>query len=65
MDTYEKKYNEALERAQKVTRAGGDVAVVIVQDIFPELRESEDERIRKALIRGLSEGLSEHNWQGF
>lgn len=31
----------------------------------PELRESEDERIRKALICGLSEGLSEHNWQGF
>lgn len=35
------------------------------EEIFPQLRESEDERIRKALICGLSEGLSEHNWQGF
>ena len=50
MDAYEKKYNEALERAQKVTRAGGDVAMEIVQSIFPELRESEDERIRKELV---------------
>lgn len=50
---YEKKYNEALERAQKVTRAGGDVAKEIVQYIFPELCESEDERIRKGLIEAL------------
>lgn len=47
MDKYEKLYNEALERAQKVTRAGGDVAMVIVQNIFPELAESEDERMMK------------------
>lgn len=58
MDTYEKKYNEALERAQKVTRAGGDVAMVIVQDIFPELAESEDERIRKYLIEELKAAKS-------
>lgn len=52
---YEKKYNEALERAQKVTQAGGDVAVVIVQNIFPELRESEDERIIQNLIDAFTE----------
>lgn len=48
-----KAYDEALERAQKVTRAGGDVAMVIVQDIFPELRES-NEMIRKSLIEFLT-----------
>ena len=42
-----KAYDEALERAQKATRAGSDVAMDIVQYIFPELAESEDERIRK------------------
>ena len=47
---YEKKYNEALERAQKATRAGSDVAMDIVQYIFPELAESEDERIINAII---------------
>ena len=43
-------YDEALERAQKATRAGSDVAMDIVQYIFPQLAESEDERIRKALV---------------
>ena len=44
---YEKKYKEALERArelnEKVTGASYDY-------IFPELKESEDERMRNAAI---------------
>lgn len=55
---YEKKYKEALKRAQNVTRAGGDVAMYIVQYIFPELAESEDERIRKYLIDELKAAKS-------
>ena len=43
---YEQKYKEALERAKKFEdKYGGDYAGYI----FPELAESEDERIRKWL----------------
>ena len=44
---YEKAYKEALERAKSFQeKYGGDYAGYI----FPELRESEDERIRKFLV---------------
>lgn len=42
---YEKKYKDALERAKK-----GEC----LENIFPELKESKDERIRKALINVFS-----------
>lgn len=42
---YEKAYKEALERA----RAGKPM-----NEVFPELKESEDERIRKALLKLVS-----------
>lgn len=51
MDTFEKKYNEALERAKAYHRnelAGSRKEMM--EYIFPELRESEDERIRKAIV---------------
>lgn len=43
---YEKKYKEALERAKKGK---------CLENIFPELRESEEERIRKELLDYLDE----------
>lgn len=45
MDTYEKKYKEALEWARKVMQ--GKVGFVLdeVLEKFPELKESEDEKI--------------------
>ena len=43
---YEKKYNEALERARKYMDDG---YTVLMPDLVPDLRESEDERIRKAI----------------
>jgi len=43
----------------------GMEAVVKDGKVIVREKENEDERIRKALICGLSEGLSEHNWQGF
>jgi len=53
MDTYEKKYKEALERAKKELGTCGshdcDAARQIFR-LFPELKESEDEKIRKELI---------------
>lgn len=59
MENYEQKYKEVLERAKKILEfyknpAYEEVYVYAKEDIpfiFPELTESEDERIRKTLIR--------------
>lgn len=52
---YEKRYNEALSRAKYYYNKGKTVefANYIVSDIFPELKESEDDKIRKDLINFL------------
>ena len=48
---YEKKYKEALERAKQFSEKPYlEDSKGIVEYIFPELAESEDERIRKSLI---------------
>ena len=44
---YEKKYNKALERAKYYHDRDN---IQFLENIFPELKESEDERIRKSLI---------------
>lgn len=51
---YEKKYNEALAIA-KETYETQPVYRAWLEKMFPELRESEDERIRKALIKEFEE----------
>ena len=49
---YEKKYKEALERAKQFSEKPYlEDSKGIVEYIFPELKESEDERIREWLIR--------------
>ena len=54
MNTYEKKYKEALERAREEWTNNLDNAYSNYRErleiIFPELKESEDERIRKWII---------------
>ena len=45
-----KAYDEAIERARKYMAKGYDV---LMTDIFPELKESEDEMIRKEIITAL------------
>lgn len=48
---YEKKYKEALEWARQVINGKiGFVRNEVEEEIFPELKESEDERIRKECI---------------
>lgn len=48
---YEKKYKEALERAKQFSEKPYlEDSKGIVEYIFPEFQESEDERIRKSLI---------------
>lgn len=49
---YEKKYNEALKRGKAAIDVAADRDLVksVAITIFPELAESEDERIRKFLV---------------
>ncbi len=49
-----KAYDEALERAKEIiecSKNSGSKEVRMVLSFFPELRENEDEIIRKALIK--------------
>ena len=59
---YEKKYNEALERARKIHREIVNNEIIgfpgQIEEIFPELRESEDERV----IRTLYYLVRDHDW---
>lgn len=51
MESYEEKYKKALERALKLrVQNPFDTVSQMMEHIFPELKESEDERIRKSLI---------------
>lgn len=54
MDTYKKKYKKALEKAKSMIddlRKGEDIlAVSDLESMFPELKESEDERVRKEIM---------------
>ena len=54
MENYEEKYKKALGRAiaqqETYIHLGNVSAAKAIENIFPELRESEDERIRKELI---------------
>lgn len=49
---YEEKYKNALERANKLYEQG--TITESLGYVFPELKESEDERIRKAIIAYIS-----------
>ena len=62
---YEKKYKEALERAKKTLEKSSakDEAKLVVEYFFPELAESEDERIRKWILEYLYDGLRKSDEQ--
>lgn len=63
---YEKKYKEALNRAKEkrdeYKRLDGEESFVPsdIEYIFPELKDSEDEKIRKGLIQHLQELRKSH-----
>ena len=62
---YEKKYKEALERAralrnEAIEKEYVDDYIKDYETIFPELRESEDERIRKAIIEAIKDYWSDN-----
>ena len=51
---YEKKYNEALEKARQLCAYPTTTPFISdLQDLFPELAESEDEKIRKAIVNAI------------
>lgn len=51
MDTYEKKYKEIVGQIKKAyLYAQTDSTKAVLEEIFPELKESEDERIKEAII---------------
>lgn len=51
MENYEEKYKEALERARQALLDGGisSNTIAYITNIFPELAENEDEKIKKVL----------------
>ena len=59
---YEKKYKEALERARALNegKTTGAFGETVCEYIFPELKESEDERIRKQILAFLKEFERDH-----
>lgn len=57
---YEKEYNTALERASKLrVQNPFDTVGQMVEHIFPELKESEDEKMKKAIIHVLYENYTD------
>lgn len=52
---YEKKYKEALERAKQIQStpytAHWDIMKEVCEELFPELKESEDEKIRNFVFK--------------
>ena len=48
MEDYKKKYEEALEKAKSMMALPDDKAMI--EEIFPELKESEDEQVRKDIV---------------
>lgn len=57
---YEQKYKEVLERAQKELQTCGSADCDAAKQIFrffPELKESEDEKIRKEIIQSIKDNM--------
>lgn len=61
MNNYKEKYNKALRKALDLYNQG--LINPPLEHIFPELKESEDERIRKGLIKILNEIVINTNYK--
>ena len=64
MENYEKKYKEALEKAQRFYNNSVAITKKGLEDIFPELAESKNEMIRKELIRAFQSLNTIDVWNG-
>jgi hypothetical protein len=60
---YKKKYENALEWARQVINGECGFIRKEVEEVFPELKESENERIRKGMLQGFKDyGEPEYVW---
>lgn len=70
MEDYEKKYKDAMGMAEEIIRyykehnRGDENSIEDLEGIFPELKESGDEKIRKALIEYFNEQCDMSDWNG-
>ena len=57
MEDYKQKYEQAFEKAKEVynRKDATDGGKLILESMFPDLKESNDEKIRKGLIQHLKE----------
>lgn len=63
METYEKKYKDAQKWIESIYTELSHEHQMEAESFFLELKESEDERIRKELIKALS-SIGKRNWGG-
>ena len=70
MENYEKKYKEVFEKAKALYKASEPMSGcnVIIETLFPELAESEDEKIKNRLIKLIKMsnevgGFALHKWE--
>lgn len=65
MEDYKEKYEKALERAKKYYNRElyAECNGSLVEDIFPELRESEDEKIRNGIIRCVKGNMPDNDFR--
>ena len=65
MENYEKKYKEVLEKAKALYKASDPMSGcnVIIETLFPDLAESEDDKIRKRLITDFGT-IGKKEWGG-
>ena len=60
---YEKKYKEVLEKAKTLKEISTNTEVVgYMDELFPELKESEDERIKREIIEYVKIGTYRNDW---
>ena len=67
MENYENRYKDALEKLQEALapKDGREISGLTrscIESIFPELKESEDERIRKEIIEYIKTGTYHKDW---
>lgn len=62
---YEQKHNGAIESIKRIYNQADSYGKELMEKEFPELRESEDERIRKSLIKGFQHYDKECKWGEF
>ena len=60
---YEKKYKDTLERAKQLLRTSVAFDRFTIERIFPELKKSEDEKIKEDLIQWISD-FPDMIWRG-